>query len=75
VLTIPSIFVTHAKNDDIGVGIICMIAVVGCVSDLPFLFCDLLTAVGSAEGADENFPVWDVFKEFLKSRSVLHGFG
>jgi hypothetical protein len=24
------------------------------------------TAIGSTEGADENFPVWDVFKEFLR---------
>jgi hypothetical protein len=34
-----------------------------------------ITAIGSTEGADEKFPVWDAFKEFLGSRSVLHGFG
>jgi hypothetical protein len=34
-----------------------------------------LTAIGCTEGADQKFPVWDVFKEFLRSWSVLHGFG
>ncbi|KAJ7465079.1 hypothetical protein FB451DRAFT_1179267 [Mycena latifolia] len=35
-------------------------------SDVPSIPC--FTAIGSTEGADEKFPVWDVFKEFLKSR-------
>jgi hypothetical protein len=35
----------------------------------------LFTANCSTEGANENFPIWDVFKEFPISRSVLNGFG
>ncbi|KAJ7090659.1 hypothetical protein C8R44DRAFT_817842 [Mycena epipterygia] len=36
---------------------------------------DTVTAIGSTEGAVENFPIWDVFKEFPVARSVLHRFG
>jgi hypothetical protein len=34
-----------------------------------------ITANCSTEGANENFPIWDIFKEFPISRSVLNGFG
>jgi hypothetical protein len=33
-------------------------------------FTVYITAIGSTKGANENFPVWDVFKEFPRSRSV-----
>jgi hypothetical protein len=34
-----------------------------------------LTANCSTKGANENFPIWDVFKGFSISRPVLNGFG
>jgi hypothetical protein len=29
----------------------------------------------STEGANKDFPIWDIFKEFPISQSFLNGFG
>jgi hypothetical protein len=36
---------------------------------------EVITANCSTEGANENFPVWDVFQRIPRSRLVLHRFG
>jgi hypothetical protein len=47
----------------------------GCCPGMLYLFAGIsFTADVSTEGADRKFSVWDVYKEFPISLSVLHRF-